>query len=70
MTYSRAKVQGQRSVGSKGREYTNGQMGGGMEVIALPALLCWLVMMEVDGIRRYAVISECADQRRLSILNL
>ena len=33
MTYSRAKYQGQRSVGSKARVYTNGRADRGMELM-------------------------------------
>ena len=39
MTYSRAKVQGQQSVGSKDTVETSGQTNGQTEVIALPPTL-------------------------------
>ena len=43
MAYTHAKVQGQRSVGSKDRVKTNGWTDRWREVTALPPMLTWLV---------------------------
>ena len=51
MTYLHAKVQGQRSVGSKGREYTNGQMDGGECITGL-----------VNVVRDLASVFEWGDE--------
>ena len=57
MTYSYAKLQGQRSVGSEDRVETNGRTDGRTEVSALPPMLMRLV------IKLFKQIS-CAGERK------
>jgi len=53
ITYSHAKGQGQRSVGSKDREYTNRKMYVGQrEVNALPDALMQLVKKQIRHHKR------------------
>ena len=58
MTYSRTKGQGQRSVSSKDRKYTNGWMDRWMEGIALPDSLTWLVNIDSEKVDNQYVSTE------------
>ena len=48
ITYSHAKVQGQRSVSSEDRVETNGWTDRRMQAIALPVALLWSVKVKLQ----------------------
>ena len=67
MTYLHAEDQGERSVDSKDREYTNGWRNGRMVAIALPGLLMWL---EINFHRTFMFSSSACNTQRPNFSNV